>query len=292
MSPFLRDFLDSKKLDRGLRPASLQAYEADLRHFLNWLSSRGLSLEAAQAQDTASYLTTLTTEQGLRPASIARKTSALRQFFRFLVLEKSWPHDPTDQLPTPRAPRRLPRSLTREEVDRLLAAAKLGLPRDHALVLLLYASGLRVSELVGLRLGDVDLRNEVVHVTGKGGHRRIAPFGGAATEALATYLSDHRPRAEGPVFVSETGLGLCRQAVWELLKKLAAQAGIEESKVFPHALRHSFATHLVESGLPLRSLQTLLGHADVTTTQVYTEMSPEHLRRTLELHHPRGGSED
>ena len=301
----LTRFLESLRLDRSASSHTLEAYERDLTQLAQWLQNRGeASLLAASSHLLSDYLKYLAQSGDLRPSSQARKLSAIRQFFRFACLELSLERDPTDTLARPRRNDSLPKPLAPPQIEALLRAAVEGLPyahdatadalrsRDRALVLFLYASGARISEALGLEVGDVDLKREMARVHGKRGKIRMIPFTGAATESLALYLEGPRqklaPSLMGPLWVNERGGPLTRQAAWQLLSRLARAAGID-TPVSPHRLRHSFATHLLESGMGLRSLQLLLGHSDLSTTQVYTQVSPGRLRETVRKYHPRGG---
>jgi integrase/recombinase XerD len=243
--------------------------------------------------------------EGASRATLARKASAIRSCFKFLCREEALETNPAEQLEAAAPPRALPKSISTEEVARLLARADeaateiaAGGPgvraaaayRDRAMVYLMYATGLRVSELVGLELQDLEMAQEFVRVRGKGGKERIAPYVPSAGERLAEYLVSHRaaltPRGNA-VFLNPSGRALSRQSFWKTLKDLALTAGVPAS-LSPHGLRHSFATHLMASGIPLRSLQMLLGHADLSTTQIYTHVSPEHLKAAHRKFHPRG----
>ncbi|MBI2163829.1 MAG: tyrosine recombinase XerD [candidate division NC10 bacterium] len=231
-------------------------------------------------------------QAGDRPGS--RHLSAIRQFHRFLVREGHAADDPTAHLESPRPWRRLPTVLSSDEVDRLLVPREAKTPqgfRDRAMLELLYASGLRVSELVGLRLADLNLAVGIVRVLGKGDKERLVPLGDAAAENLRAYLTHGRPRMEkrrpSPhLFLGRHGRGLTRQMFWQILKRYVRAAGITKS-VSPHTLRHSFATHLLERGADLRSVQLMLGHADIGTTQIYTHLSRAHLKAIYDKYHPR-----
>lgn len=266
------------------------------------LSPPPTSLADLTQEDLLGFLIHLH-QAGHKPASIARKTSSLRQFFKFCCLERGLEHNPAEQLQGPGASKRLPKHLTIEQTTELLAAADRGLPypqsetlaerlraRDRAMVYLLYATGLRVSELVGLTTHELDLRAGYVRVRGKGDKERITPFAPIAGEALRAYLENHRPGLKpltDHLFVNHRGLVLTRQSFWQLLKELALSAGVPAS-LSPHTLRHSFATHLLAAGMNLRSLQMLLGHADLSTTQIYAHVTPEHLQQAHRKYHPRG----
>jgi integrase/recombinase XerD len=231
---------------------------------------------------------------GLAPRSIARHITTLRNFYRFLLEQAEVERDPTERLTPPRQWTTLPKYLNREEVDRLLAAPALDKPaglRDRAMLELLYATGLRVSELCGLELSAVQREAGVLRVTGKGNKQRLVPFGESAGEAVDIYLRDGRPallkgKASRFLFVTARGAEMCRQSFWKLLRDVGRKAGLTR-KLTPHVIRHSFATHLVEGGADLRSVQIMLGHADISTTQVYTHVAQRRLRETVDQHHPR-----
>jgi integrase/recombinase XerD len=233
-------------------------------------------------------------EAELNPRSVARHLSVIRQFHRFLVREARATEDPTAHLEAPRPWQRLPVVLSSEEVDRLLAVRGAVTPqalRNQAMLELIYASGLRVSELIGLRLASLDLGIGIVRVVGKGDKERLVPVGETAANSLRAYLRDGRPRLEkgrpsDSLFLGRHGQGLTRQMFWQLVKKIARAAGITKT-VTPHTLRHSFATHLLERGADLRSVQIMLGHADIGTTQIYTHMSRTHLKAIYDKFHPR-----
>jgi integrase/recombinase XerD len=231
---------------------------------------------------------------GLSPRSIARHITTLRNFYRFLLEEAEVDRDPTERLTPPRQWTTLPKYLNREEVDRLLAAPSLDKPagfRDRAMLELLYATGLRVSELCGLELSAIQREAGVLRVTGKGNKQRMVPFGEGAGEAIDQYLASGRPallkgRASGYLFVTARGVAMSRQSFWKLLRDHGLRVGMTR-KLTPHVIRHSFATHLVEGGADLRSVQIMLGHADISTTQVYTHVAQRRLRETVDQHHPR-----
>jgi integrase/recombinase XerD len=286
-------FLEYLVVERGLGENSLEAYQRDLTRYLTYLEDRHRRAAALDRTEIPRYLLALR-EAGLGPRSVGRHLSAIRQFHRFLVRQKLAAEDPTAHLEAPRPWRRLPGVLSSEEVDRLLAVREVATPqglRNRAMLELMYASGLRVSELVGLRLGDVDLGLGIVRVVGKGDKERLVPVGDAAADSLRAYLKDGRPRlakgrASHHLFLGRHGRGLTRQMFWQIIKQTAVQAGIAKT-VTPHTLRHSFATHLLERGADLRSVQLMLGHADIGTTQIYTHLNRTHLKAIYEKFHPR-----
>lgn len=296
----IESFLESLRIDRGASKLTLEAYARDLNQLAETLGPQ--SFKTATAPDLTAYVEGLR----LKPTSVARKLSAIRQFFKYCCLEHGFETNPSERIGSPRAKKRIPNYLTLEETTRLLEAADQGLQyprikgdalrlRDRAMVYLLYATGVRVSELVGLSPHGVELEQGYLRVKGKGDKERIAPFADEAGKRLAEYLEKGRSpllsSAESDaVFLNHRGAPLTRQAFWKLLKELALAAGIERvERISPHVLRHSFATHLLQSGMGLRSLQLLLGHSDLSTTQIYTHVAPEHLKETHARLHPRGG---
>jgi integrase/recombinase XerD len=295
----VREFVAYLRVEKGLRPASCEAYRRDLEQFAEHVEGRdGLLVGAAQG-DVSGFM------EGLRghaveSRSIARKLSCLRGFYRWLLMDKRILHDPTVNVETPSSWKVLPKSLAEGEVAEMLeragsaarsADADSLVLRDHAILELLYAGGLRVGEIVALRVEDLHLDLGRAQVRGKGDKERIVPLGRSAVEALERYLSLGRAglvRGGGPVaralFLSVRGKALTRQWVWEMVRGAIALG----SKASPHMLRHSCATHMVEHGADLRSVQTLLGHADIATTQVYTHVALGHLKKVHREHHPRG----
>jgi len=281
-------------VERGLAQNTLDAYRRDLTRYAAYLRGRKQAVTALDRTVIPRYLLALR-EAGLNPRSVARHLSAIRQFHRFLVREGIVTEDPTAHLESPRPWRRLPGVLSRAEVERLLAPRPLQSPqafRDRAMLEVLYASGLRVSELVGLRLSDLDFNVGVVRVLGKGNKERLVPLGDAAIESLRAYLTQARPllerrRAVPHLFLGRHGRGLTRQMFWILLGRYVRAAGITK-RVTPHTLRHSFATHLLEGGADLRVVQLMLGHADIGTTQIYTHVSRARLKAIHAKYHPRG----
>jgi integrase/recombinase XerD len=291
----LDGYLTHLRVERGLAPRSVEAYAGDLVRFTVFLrQDRGRDLSTADAGEVSAWLVALSHE-GISARAQARKLSAVRGFYKHLLAERLVPADPTALIPGPRLPRKLPHVLSLAEVERLLAAptdATARGRRDRAMLQLLYASGLRVSELVGMRLADLDLDQGLVSALGKGDKRRLVPFGEVAREALGGYVRDVRPRWAGKrmspqLFLTERGAGMTRQGFWKLLGRYARGAGITWA-ISPHKLRHSFATHLLARGADLRAVQSMLGHADIATTQVYTHVTAEHLRASHARHHPRG----
>jgi integrase/recombinase XerD len=289
----LLDFLAYLELERGLSRNTLEAYRCDLLQFGQFLDARGVSATEALHADLAAWLSELM----VAASTLARKLACLRSFYRHLRREGLIEHDPTADLRGPRAPQRLPRVLTREQVARLLAQPQGSAPlalRDRALLELMYACGLRASEAVGLELADVDLEEGMLCARGKGSKERIVPVGRQAVLALLAYCRGGRPELLGAgastrLFLNNRGTSLTRQGLYKIVQGHARRAGLHE-RMSPHTLRHSFATHLLAGGCDLRSLQEMLGHADLATTQVYTHLSAERLKQAYFSAHPRATS--
>jgi integrase/recombinase XerD len=288
-------FCDHLWLEDGLASLTLAAYRRDLNAFCAWLKrERQQDLSGAAAGDIESYLAWRFARHA-QPRSAARYTSALKRFYRYLLRENLIASDPTLNLDSPKLPRALPKTLTEADVERLLDSAETGTAlglRDRAMLETLYATGLRVSELVALRLTAVNPNDGVLRVTGKGNKDRLVPLGEEAVLWLRRYLEDARPlllakHLSDAVFVTSRGGGMTRQAFWYLIKRRAHAAGISRP-LSPHTLRHAFATHLLNHGADLRVVQMLLGHSDISTTQIYTHVARERLKQLHAQHHPRG----
>ena len=282
-------FFEMLAAERGVAANTLAAYRRDLAHLAAFLARRHRSLAAAEGDDLRAYLVALR-DAGAGRATTARRLSAMRQFFRFLNAEGARADDPTAVLESPRAVRPLPKVLSEGEVQALLACARAGRGaeglRRAALVELLYASGLRISELVGLARRAFDYEKPFLVVRGKGGRERLVPVGEAAAGALKAWLAALE-RPSPWLFPSRAAGGhLTRQAAAKMLKRLAAEAGIDPRRVSPHVLRHAFASHLLAHGADLRSVQKMLGHADISTTQIYTHVLEERLKAAVFAHHP------
>jgi integrase/recombinase XerD len=284
-------FLNFCRIEKGLAPNSLDAYERDLRRFLEFTRPAPDGIPDGTA--VRAYLDDLHTA-GLGSRSIARHLATLRNFYRYLLREGLLETDPTAHIGTPKQWQNIPKFLNLEEIERILQAPDESRPtglRDRAMLELLYAAGLRVSELCRVGLSDLNLELGVLRVTGKGNKQRVVPVGNPALAAVRRYLKDGRPallkgRASRFLFVTARGGCLTRQAFWKLLAGHGRKAGIFRD-LTPHVLRHSFATHLLEGGADLRSVQTMLGHADISTTQIYTHVMTSRLRKTVDDHHPR-----
>jgi len=291
MDPVIDAYLDEIWLERGLSPQTLAAYRRDLRKLQTLLGARAL-LEAGEADLLDCVARRYA--QGYKGRSSARWLSCIKGFYRHQTARGRLPSDPAARLEAPRSGRALPGTLSEAEVDRLLRAPPLDDPlglRDRAMLELLYASGLRVSELVSLTVTQVNRRQGVVRVVGKGSKERLVPLGQQALQWLERYLAEARPTLAGDgtaaLFPSRRGGPMTRQTFWHLIRRHARRAGIR-SDISPHTLRHAFATHLVNNGADLRAVQLMLGHADLSTTQIYTQVAQTRLKQLHQTHHPRG----
>jgi integrase/recombinase XerD len=294
METHLDLYLDYLTVERGLASNTRASYSADLLKFLSYLKDREIREWSQVRYSEVMGFLSQSQEQGLAPRSRARLLSALRGFFKFMVRDSHLGESPVANLTSPRLRRQLPSVLSVAEVERLLARPNPKLPlgqRDVAMLELLYGTGLRVSELVTLTLGRVNLEVGFLVVLGKGSKERIVPVGEAATEAVRSYVLESRPRLlkgrmTETLFVTNRGAAMSRQGFWKLVKKYGREAGLKR-ELTPHSLRHSFATHLLERGADLRSVQMMLGHADISTTQIYTHVARERLREVHKKYHPR-----
>jgi integrase/recombinase XerD len=289
----LDSFIDHLWLEDGLAKNTLESYRQDLTTFALWLAEQGKQLTTVDQADIQQYLAVKFPLS--KPRSIGRLIASLRRFYRHLVRENQITKDPTLQIESPKLPRSLPKSLNEEEVVALLNAPNVNDPvglRDRAMLELLYACGLRVSELVSIKVVEVSLSDGVVRVTGKGSKTRLVPMGEEATDWISRYLREGRSvilqkKLCDALFVTNRGEAMTRQAFWYLIKRYALLAGITKH-MSPHVLRHAFATHLLNHGADLRVVQMLLGHSDISTTQIYTHVARERLKQLHSLHHPRG----
>jgi integrase/recombinase XerD len=289
----LDTFIDHLWLEDGLSKNTLESYRADLSHFNLWLVKQKSELLTANQADIQQYLAVKFPQS--KPRSISRLIASMRRFYRYALRENLIEKDPTLQIESPKLPRSLPKSLNEQEVEDLLNAPNIneaiGL-RDRAMLELLYASGLRVSELVTVKVNEVSTQDGVVRVTGKGSKTRLVPMGQEAADWIDQYLKKSRPAILGgqmtdALFATTRGGAMTRQAFWYLIKRYALLAGISKH-MSPHVLRHAFATHLLNHGADLRVVQMLLGHADISTTQIYTHVARERLKALHSVHHPRG----
>lgn len=289
----LDTFIDHLWLEDGLSKNTLESYRADLTQFAAWLGKSHKQVMTANQADIQQYLAVKFPQS--KPRSIGRLIASMRRFYRYCLRENLIQNDPTLQIESPKLPRSLPKSLNEQEVEDLLNAPDISQPiglRDRAMLELLYASGLRVSELVTVKVNEVSTQDGVVRVTGKGSKTRLVPMGEEAADWITKYLKEARPeilqkRLNDALFVTARAEAMTRQAFWYLIKRYALQAGIHKH-MSPHVLRHAFATHLLNHGADLRVVQMLLGHSDISTTQIYTHVARERLKQLHSVHHPRG----
>jgi len=300
-SALLDEFVDALWLADGLAKNTLSAYRSDLALFSQWLAERNTELPAASEADIDGYLAHLHARpQQVRPTTLRRLQAALRRFYRWLIDQGKIQVDPLLNIQAPVAAERFPKTLSEKNVEDLLAAPDVATPlglRDRAMFELLYATGLRVSELVGLKLFSVSLDDRVVRTFGKGNKERLVPLGEVAADWLTRWLKEGRSvvlKGQASDFIFVTGrknnsnTGMTRQMAWTLIKKHALTAGIPAARISPHVMRHAFATHLLNHGADLRVVQLLLGHTDISTTQVYTHVARARLKELHTTHHPRG----
>ncbi|MEQ1774770.1 MAG: site-specific tyrosine recombinase XerD [Burkholderiales bacterium] len=294
-SPLIDEFCDALWLEDGLSRNTLDAYRRDLAQFMLWLKQqRSKDLLAADHGDVQAYLA-YQFRKKIRASSAARLLSSLKRLFRWLQRQNRITIDPTLNIDTPKLPRSLPKSLTEKDVESLLAAPDVETPRgerDKAMLETLYASGLRVSELVTLKLPQISQDMGVVRVMGKGSKERLVPLGEESLASVRRYIAVARPallagKASDDLFVTSRGGAMTRQSFWQIIKRYASQAGLNAT-ISPHVLRHAFATHLLNHGADLRVVQLLLGHSDISTTQIYTHVARERLKQLHSKHHPRG----
>lgn len=287
-------FTDTLWMEYGLSKNTLGSYKTDLAGFALWLEKKGADLSTAQRSQLLDYLARRV-QKGSQPRTTARLLSTLRRFYQYLVREGKIEGDPSARIDAPKLGRILPESLTEDEVEQLLeqpdSEDALGL-RDRTMLEVLYATGLRVSELINLRIEQLNLRQGVVRVTGKGSKDRLVPMGDESISWIERYLGEARSvilagKQNDALFPTRRGNAMTRQAFWYMIKRYAGKAGIKKS-LSPHTLRHAFATHLLNHGADLRVVQMLLGHSDLSTTQIYTHISRERLKKMHEQHHPRG----
>lgn len=291
--PEIDSFIDQLWLEDGLSPNTLASYRNDLKGFAEWASKQAPSLWQVQSHHVQAYLAHRFPLVKVR--SINRLIATLRRFYRYALLANLVTQDPTLHIEAPKMPKQLPKTMSESQVEDLLHAPDVNTPlgmRDRAMLELLYASGLRVSELVNITIAEVSTQDGVVRVTGKGSKTRLVPMGQEAAEWIDRYLRQARAEIlksslSNAVFVTNRGDAMTRHAFWHLIQRYALQAGIAQH-ISPHVLRHAFATHLLNHGADLRVVQMLLGHADISTTQIYTHVARERLQQLHKMHHPRG----
>ncbi len=293
--PVIEAFLDTLWVENGLSENTLSAYRNDLLGLSRWLSELTVSITDVRRDHLLDYLS-YRVRQGSMPRTSARLLSSIRRFYRYLVRQGAVQKDPSAQIEFPKLGRPLPETLTEEEIDRLLTAPNIGKShgvRDRAMLEVLYACGLRVSELVGLTLNQVNLNHGVIRVMGKGNKERLIPFGEQASDWISRFINEARSdllkskQQSDALFITNRGAAMTRQAFWHLIKKHSKRVGITKH-LSPHTLRHAFATHLLNHGADLRVVQMLLGHSDLSTTQIYTHVAQARLQELHRKHHPRG----
>ena len=286
---FIRSFLDSLYIEKGLSQNTVSSYKNDITSFAAWLNKKNIDQLKATSVDINSYISFLF-NNGLKSSSINRKISSIKHFYLFLLKKKIINNSPADETSTPKQEKYLPTSMSEDEVECLLNSPKPSSKierRDKAMIEILYATGMRISELVNLKLTDIDFNRSVLKVLGKGSKERLVPYGEKASEALSIYLNDRKNSECKDVFLSNRGSKITRGAFWQRIKIYIKRENLKSS-ISPHTLRHAFATHLLNRGADLRSVQILLGHSDLSTTQIYTHIAKKRLGEILKKHHPRG----
>lgn len=285
----LRSFLNYLLVDKGLSNNTAKAYEADISSFFQWLDNEDLKYKNLQEDHINQYISFLF-QRKMRSSSVNRKISSIKSFYIFLVKRNFLKNSPLNDLVTPKQEKYLPESMSEAEVDKLLNSPDVSNKienRDKAMIEMLYATGMRISELVNLKMTDVDMKRCVVKVFGKGSKERLVPFGETALDSLRSYLNEREQSSSKEIFLSNRGKKMTRVAFWQRVKVYLIRENLKNS-ISPHTLRHAFATHLLNRGADLRSVQLLLGHSDLSTTQIYTHIAKQRLSDVLKKHHPRG----
>ena len=285
----LRSFLNYLLVDKGLSKNTVKAYEADISSFFQWLGNKDLKYNNLQEDHINQYISFLF-QRKMRSSSVNRKISSIKSFYIFLVKRNFVKNSPLNDLVTPKQEKYLPESMSEAEVDKLLNSPDVSNKienRDKAMIEMLYATGMRISELVNLKITDVDMKRCVVKVFGKGSKERLVPFGETALDSLRSYLNEREQSSSKEIFLSNRGKKMTRVAFWQRVKVYLIRENLKNS-ISPHTLRHAFATHLLNRGADLRSVQLLLGHSDLSTTQIYTHIAKQRLSDVLKKHHPRG----
>ena len=285
----IRSFLDSLYIEKGLSKNTVSSYKNDISSFLSWLNKKQINYQQVSGKNINQFISNLF-NSGLKSSSINRKISSIKHFYLFLSKKKIIKYSPADEIETPKQEKYLPISMSEDEVERLLNSPnsnRIIERRDKAMIEILYATGMRISELVNLKLTDVDFNRSVLKVFGKGSKERLVPYGEKAAEALDIYLRDRKRSDSKNVFLSNRGSQITRGAFWQRIKIYIKRENLKSS-ISPHTLRHAFATHLLNRGADLRSVQILLGHSDLSTTQIYTHIAKQRLGEILKKHHPRG----
>ena len=285
----LRSFLNYLLVDKGLSKNTVKAYEADISSFFRWLINKDLEYKNLQEEHINQYISFLF-QKKMKSSSVNRKISSIKSFYIFLVKRNFIKNSPLNDVVTPKQEKYLPESMSEDEVDKLLNSPNVANKienRDKAMIEMLYATGMRISELVNLKMTDVDMKRCVVKVFGKGSKERLVPFGETALDSLKAYLSERVQSSSKEIFLSNRGKKKTRVAYWQRVKIYLIRENLKNS-ISPHTLRHAFATHLLNRGADLRSVQLLLGHSDLSTTQIYTHIAKQRLSDVLKKHHPRG----
>ena len=285
----IRSFLDSPYIEKGLSKNTVSSYKNDISSFLSWLNKKQINYQQVSGKNINEFISSLF-NSGLKSSSVNRKISSIKHFYLFLSKKKIIKYSPADEIETPKQEKYLPISMSEDEVERLLSSPnsnRIIERRDKAMIEILYATGMRISELVNLKLTDVDFNRSVLKVFGKGSKERLVPYGEKAAEALDIYLRDRKRSDSKNVFLSNRGSQITRGAFWQRIKIYIKRENLKSS-ISPHTLRHAFATHLLNRGADLRSVQILLGHSDLSTTQIYTHIAKQRLGEILKKHHPRG----
>jgi integrase/recombinase XerD len=285
----LRSFLDCLYIEKGLSKNTVSSYKNDIASFSSWCDKEHLDRLKITDLNLNNYISNLFSI-GLKSSSINRKISSIKHFYLFLLKKKVIKNSPADEITTPKQEKYLPTSMSEDEVESLLRSPKASIKierRDKAMIEILYATGMRISELVNLKLTDIDFNRSVLKVFGKGSKERLVPYGEKAAEALRIYLEDRKKLDSKDVFLSNRGTRITRGAFWQRIKIYIKRENLKSS-ISPHTLRHAFATHLLNRGADLRSVQILLGHSDLSTTQIYTHIAKKRLGEILKKHHPRG----
>ena len=286
----LRSFFTFLYVEKGLSKNTIEAYSNDINDFLSWLNKRNIQdfkeISELVVNEYVAYLF----NKALKSSTVNRKISSLKSFYLFLIKKKIISSSPLSEIITPKKEHHLPSSMSEDEVERLLRSPNIELDlenRDKAMIEMLYATGMRISELINLKITDIDLERSVLKVLGKGSKERLIPFGEKALDSLNSYLEKRKKSLAKEVFISNRGKKMTRTAFWQRIKIYLSREGLKDS-ISPHTLRHAFATHLLNRGADLRSVQLLLGHSDLSTTQIYTHIAKQRLGEVLKKHHPRG----
>ena len=286
----LRSFFTFLYVEKGLSKNTIEAYSNDINAFLNWLNKRNIQDYKEISELVVNEYVAYLFNKALKSSTVNRKISSLKSFYLFLIKKKIISSSPLSEIITPKKEHHLPSSMSEDEVERLLRSPNIELDlenRDKAMIEMLYATGMRISELINLKITDIDLERSVLKVLGKGSKERLIPFGEKALDSLNSYLEKRKKSLAKEVFISNRGKKMTRTGFWQRIKIYLSREGLKDS-ISPHTLRHAFATHLLNRGADLRSVQLLLGHSDLSTTQIYTHIAKQRLGEVLKKHHPRG----